>query len=91
MCVLYFEANNHESSIMIVLGGSIIAALFTMLDFAIEPKKHMRNYRKAYSEIYGVMLKYEIDNNKDGSEIVNTLAKCEKCIDASYDVDYWCR
>ena len=58
---------------IIVMAGSIIAATFTMMSFALEPKKHIRGYRKTYAILY--------------EAYVTGLAQCELLINPSYDVD----
>ena len=72
----------------IVIVGSTVAATFTMMSFAIEPKKHMKSYRNAYIHIYEKRINY-IKNGKpeDTRVLGEAIINAESMINQSYDVD----
>ena len=87
MTVICSEAFNKNNNSEIVMIGSVVAATFTMLGFAIEPKKHMRGYRRAYSCLYEKMI-LENESPKGKPKVIcDALIEGEKIINDSYDVD----
>ena len=86
MAVVYIEANNPDFDKWVILILSISAALLMLISFAIEPKKHVRNYRTAYRRMYSALWIYKDYQNYE-KIIALVLSQCEKIIDSSYDVD----
>lgn len=90
MCVVYIEASNKiPNKVIGVLVGSVLAAMFTVLSFAIDPKTHMRNYRKAYYELHNALIETRFDSEKDenNKKLTSALQKGEAIINASYETE----
>lgn len=86
MAVVYIETNISIYNKWIISILSISAAVLMLISFAIEPKKHIRNYRTAYTRMYSALWIYRDSQDYD-KIIAYVLSQCEKIIDSSYDVD----
>ena len=84
--IVVFSGVVYSNRILILL-FSVIAAVLTMMSFAIEPRKHMRNYRIAFSRIYSAIIQYEETNGKNRAILENALLQAESMINSSYDSD----
>lgn len=74
---------------VLIVSFSTVAATLTFFSFAVNPKHHMRKYRKACEGINAALLCYY---NSDGNEInrnniVDALISGEQLISSTYDVD----
>ena len=72
-----------------ILVYSIISSAFIVFGYAINPQRHKKCYRKAYT-----ILDYEINKyllasnpNEEREFLVKTMQSGEKIIDISYDVE----
>ena len=82
--VLDFPAASKKSIIIVI--ASVAAAAFTMINFAIEPKKHMRNYRRAFLDLYTALTEESCQQKQGLDRIQDALCKGEQTISNSYDV-----
>jgi hypothetical protein len=83
--VLSFTTASAKANIIVI--ASVAAAAFTMISFAIEPKKHMRNYRRAFIYLYTAQIENSCKQKQRLLTIRNALCKGEETISNSYDVD----
>lgn len=83
--IIYIEASYPQSNTLPVIVLSAIAATLTFVCFAINPKQHMRKYRKAYETLNAALLQ----QNYDGTEkdVLTAIIKGEQLINNTYDVD----
>ena len=65
---------------------STVAALISLTCFVIEPKKHMRNYRKAFFEGYKCIFRNDTNSIKQ-AEYLDALSTGEKTIGTTYDIE----
>lgn len=74
---------------ILVIIFSTFAASLTFIGFAINPKHKMRIYRKAFSQINAVLIRYYEENNDNSKkkDVVEAIIKGEDIIDTTYDVD----
>ena len=74
-----------------VLVGSVLAAMFTVLSFAIDPKTHMRNYRRAYYELHSALTEtlFDSGHNEKNKKLITALQKGEEIINVSYETENW--
>lgn len=94
--VINLETQQNDSTINNgILSYSIISLAIIIFSFAINPRRHMRCYRKAYIRIDHVLDNY-IDTFQNGNDeekkqakdlLANAISEGEKDINSSYDID----
>ncbi len=75
-----------NNTIWVILFSTFAASL-TFLGFAINPKYKMRIYRKAFSQINAILIRYfeEESNNLTKNEVAEAIIAGEDIIDSTYD------
>lgn len=72
-----------------ILVYSIISLAFIVFGYAINPQRHKKCYRKAYSVLDHEINKYLLSSNpnEERESLVKTIQSGEELIDISYDVN----
>ena len=87
--VIFYETSDLPYKSIIILLFSSLTAVLTIISFAIEPKKHMRSYRRAYGIAYSALMIFECSqhNEKTILDLSKSVIIGEQIIHNSYDVE----